>query len=212
MTIWDKNEENFLAFESPPVVDYYLYVYRITNTYKEKYAALRKMPWGDKKGYILDEFSLLLCEVILFACMTVEAILNLIGFLQLGKVYFEKNVERCRMPQKVTMLFGLILQERISEKGQLATDFKFLFNNRNRLVHAKCSPIKHGSKPKLHELFYEHEPDPSIIEEYTGALERIIDRLVTLTPTKTREYLNIPNKPSEHISKGRGQSSKNAQR
>jgi len=109
----------------------------------------------------------------------------------LGQDYFNKNLKRLSILQKVVLLFGVIRRERITDGDQLANDVQFLFSRRNDLVHPKCSPIKSDVKPRLHELFYEHEPDPNLLKDYISKFERIIDCLSTLMGS--RENLNIPN-------------------
>ena len=191
MTIWDQNEQLGLEFEGPPMGDYYAQTHRLLRDYLRKYVKLAKK--HDFTLARLDEFSILHCELILFACMTVEACLNYIGFLMLGEIYFINHIERVSIRQKTALLFAIIRQERIADDDQLVRDIDHLFSPRNARVHPKCSRIKPGKKPRLHQLLYEHEPDPDLLRGYVSALEMIIDRLTELTPTRTRKYLDISN-------------------
>ncbi|WP_171956528.1 hypothetical protein [Stenotrophomonas maltophilia] len=109
----------------------------------------------------------------LFVCMALEGFLNAYGVRRLGERFYQQNLERVGITEKLAILGLCCRQWTITPDSDAYRDFRQLFDDRNRLVHPKTREVRWD---KLEDALYRH-PAKIALHETMARLERCIDFL-----------------------------------
>lgn len=109
----------------------------------------------------------------LFVCMALEGFINAYGVRRLGERFYQQNLERVGITEKLAILGVCCRQWTVSPDSDVHKDFRQLFDDRNRLVHPKTREIRWD---KLEDALYRH-PSQIALHETMARLERCIDFL-----------------------------------
>jgi hypothetical protein len=77
----------------------------------------------------------------IFACMAVEAFLNLYGVQRLGEKFYKRNLERLGISEKLKILVTMCTQEILEDEDETTQIARRMFDRRNSLVHPKAKEI-----------------------------------------------------------------------
>lgn len=100
-----------------------------------------------RKGAVIFD-NCCVCEV--FAAIFVEAAVNSIGELGLGKGYFGEHLEKLDPKSKIVLVMRLIDNEELDKSGEYYACLTHLFRVRNDTVHHKTKPDdKHIVDPNV---------------------------------------------------------------
>jgi hypothetical protein len=121
----------------------------------------------------------------LYACMSLEGFLNLYGVRRLGETFYQKNLERLGITEKLALIGVFCAQWDIDEHADMAKDFRELFDARNRLVHPKTKEFR---PDRMKQNTYIH-PSELDISHHIARLERCIDFFVTSDKSLPRDFL-----------------------
>lgn len=121
----------------------------------------------------------------LYACMALEGFLNLYGVRRIGETFYQKNLERLGITEKLALIGACCSQWNIEEQPDVARDFRELFYARNRLVHPKT---KEFGPDRIKQNVYIH-PLELGISHHIARLERCIDFFVTSDKSLPRDFL-----------------------
>lgn len=121
----------------------------------------------------------------LYACMALEGFLNLYGVRRLGENFYQKNLERLGITEKLALIGVCCSQWDIDEQPDVAKDFRDLFDARNRLVHPKTKEFR---QDRMKQNAYIH-PSELDISTHIARLERCIDFFVTSDKSLPRDFL-----------------------
>lgn len=109
----------------------------------------------------------------LFVCMALEGFINAYGVRRLGERFYQQNLERVGITEKLAILGLCCRQWTIAPDSDVYRDFRQLFDDRNRLVHPKTREFRWE---KLENALYRH-PATIALHETMARLERCIDFL-----------------------------------
>lgn len=109
----------------------------------------------------------------LFVCMALEGFLNAYGVRRLGEQFYQQNLERMGITEKLAVLGLCCRQWMIWPDSDIYRDFRRLFDDRNQLVHPKTREIRWD---RLDDALYIH-PAKIALHETMARLERCIDFL-----------------------------------
>lgn len=117
----------------------------------------------------------------LFACLTVEGLLNHYGILRLGNKFYTENLEMMSIFSKATTLVAICKGTLIYKGNKLYEDIKYLRDIRNKLVHPKSAEVSYlpGTDQMFKELSKDKRRDPV---ESLKRLNRILNELSKLDP------------------------------
>ncbi|WKZ43643.1 MAG: hypothetical protein QY302_16235 [Anaerolineales bacterium] len=77
----------------------------------------------------------------IFACMAVEAFLNLYGVKRLSEKFYKRNLERLGISEKLKILITMCTQEILEDEDEITQIARRMFDRRNSLVHPKTKEI-----------------------------------------------------------------------
>ena len=121
----------------------------------------------------------------LYACMALEGFLNLYGVRRLGEQFYQRNLERLGITEKLALVGACCHQWLIDEKDQVVKDFRELFDARNRLVHPKTKEFR----PERMETHAYVHPSNLEVTHHMQRLERCIDFFIAADKTLPRDFL-----------------------
>lgn len=190
---------------STPYRDYYLYskesyseYLRIANVIKSEERRLAEKHRSDGvseeyiDSYVIDDLADLhnkayraAIECHLYACMALEGFLNLYGVRRLGESFYQKNLERVGIIQKLSLIGVCCGQWYVDEDAQVSKDFRDLFDSRNRLVHPKTREI---TSMNIERFVYVH-PAEIPVAGYIEQLERCVDFFMVADGSLSRDFM-----------------------
>ncbi|WP_303637338.1 hypothetical protein [Stenotrophomonas tuberculopleuritidis] len=109
----------------------------------------------------------------LFVCMALEGFINAYGVRRLGERFYQQNLERVGITEKLAILGVCCRQWTLAPDSEVRRDFRQLFDDRNRLVHPKTREMRWD---RLEDALYGH-PSEIALHETMARLERCIDFL-----------------------------------
>ncbi|MGE4544142.1 MAG: hypothetical protein AB7D06_08535 [Pedobacter sp.] len=113
---------------------------------------------------------------ILFACMTVEGLINYYGAVRLGSEFYKRNLERVGITEKLSLILLMCLEVKLKKNDELLNWTRKLFDKRNSLVHPKTKEFY----SKRMKDFVTLHPSEISVEETIEDIEFIIENLKTL--------------------------------
>jgi len=115
---------------------------------------------------------------ILFACMTVEGLVNDYGTIRLGGDFYKRNLERVGITEKLSLIILICIGVKLEKKDELFKRTRKLFDKRNSLVHPKTKEFDF----RRSEDFITLHPSELSVEETIEDIEFIIERLNDMDP------------------------------
>ena len=112
----------------------------------------------------------------LFSCLTIEAFVNYYGTKRLGKEYYESSYERKPIIKKLSKIMEVCQKIDISQNFDLVSELKYIFDERNGLVHPKSIDV---DLDLIHKYMNKHPKDIQV-KGYTKRLEFILDSICSL--------------------------------
>lgn len=97
--------------------------------------------------YLTESDVAQIITAIVFEAMAVEAYINFIGEMKLGKSYFKEHIDELSTLNKIVVIPHLVAGKKFPKDINLYGKLQELFSMRNKLVHTKV----------LHIDLYEHE-------------------------------------------------------
>lgn len=121
----------------------------------------------------------------LYACMALEGFLNLYGVRRLGEGFYQRNIERLGITEKLAVIGVCCNQWYVDNSSQVVKDFRSLFDIRNGFVHPKTK-VYRGDRIGQH--LYVHPIDIPISDALL-CLERCIDFFCGADESLPRNFL-----------------------
>ncbi len=88
-------------------------------------------------------------SMVIWACCTIEAVVNLEGVSWVGEEFYKKAIERQRIVDKIRLIYAIKYQRLLESDNETLKEVQTLFDSRNQFVH-----------PKTRE-YSENEDEPS---------------------------------------------------
>jgi hypothetical protein len=108
--------------------------------------------------------------------LTIEAFINYYGTKRLGKEYYESSYERQPILKKLCNIMKVCQGIDVSKNSELISKVKYIFAERNDLIHPKSTDIDPGS---IYKYTKDHPKDIQA-NEHTERLESILISICSL--------------------------------
>ncbi len=119
----------------------------------------------------------------LFSCLTIEGFVNYYGTKRLGKKYYESSYERQPIIKKLSKIMEVCQNIDISQNIDLVSELKYIFDERNNLVHPKSIDVD----PNLIHKYMNNHPKDIQVNWYRQRLESILDSICSLDSSIDKE-------------------------
>jgi hypothetical protein len=78
----------------------------------------------------------------IYICMAIEGFLNYYGTIRLGESLYKRLLERVGITEKLSIIFLLCFQKRVSDDDLLLCSIRKIFDKRNTYVHPKAKEFR----------------------------------------------------------------------
>ena len=125
---------------------------------------------------------------LLFSCIAIEGFLNYYGVRRMDEPFFKKNMERMGITEKLALVIAACCQKRLDEDDEILKEIRWLFDERNSLIHPKSKDIAHHA---IEEFISEH-PCKFLVEKYVATLEAFVRFMHEIDPSISEWNLEAP--------------------
>ncbi|MBD3337868.1 MAG: hypothetical protein GF353_02090 [Candidatus Lokiarchaeota archaeon] len=101
-------------------------------------------------------------QVIIFAAMSLEALINDFGASELGDSYFRNHVDKLDTVSKYLVIIKMVHQKEFPKESQAYELLKNLFRIRNKMVHSKSKAIPYKENGDIDIEMYQKKIEGSL--------------------------------------------------